>query len=741
MADGSSGMRHTFKKFSDIGSQFIKFGAVGVINTVLSYLITNVSYYGFRLHEQICNLLSFVITVLISYLLNSRFVFRQQEGERQPWYKELAKVYASYALTELVLMGVLLFVQERLWGIPHFIATLVNLCVTVPLNFVLNKFWAYRRRDAKASSKAGWDHWIYAVFTGMAVVCGIIWSCTNLGYDSEYQIAMAYRLLRGDRMFVEMWEPHQTSALPLAALMWIYTSLAHTTTGIVLYLQICGILIRGAVTAVLYRTLRSDLDKPLAYGMSLLYFMIAPKDFALPDFSNLQLWSSTLLFCCIWTYLRKDVPKSRFLIAGSVFLCLEVLAYPSCVIVFPGVLGLLIFCNPHGRRGKDCAIVTGVCAVLGLVTLACFTVGTSPEVLVACVKGMLALEPTHTVSMAEKWCNYGKELLQIGAVLAVCGVIGWGIGSVLRVISGRLDRMRKSGSAKGGTSQDRVWESGIARGLWMPGCAAVLLTGFAINILSAERRYAYSVILLFIMGLGLWGYKILNEKEKNLYICGTLLGVLGLIATLFLTNLPFPASVPYALLAVICAMVPILRQVEKTGWESLKRMAYTCFLCFVALLAFRCVCVRTPLSGKGQICSTFSDLSVVRDGPALGIISDEAGVCVQRDSYPEWKEYIREGDKVWIVGSIADTLGYLYEDVEVAAPSTTSTPSYSEAVLEYWRLNPDKYPDVIVAEGYMGELSYELLTNPWFLPWIEEEYRPEYTVEGKYWTYFFREKR
>ena len=135
-----------FQKLPPSLRQFLKFGMVGAVNTVLSYLITNACYYGFHLHEQICNLLSFLITVLISYLLNSRFVFRQREGERQPWYKALAKVYASYALTELVLMGILLFVQERLLGIPHYIATFLNLCITVPLNFLLNKFWAYRKK-------------------------------------------------------------------------------------------------------------------------------------------------------------------------------------------------------------------------------------------------------------------------------------------------------------------------------------------------------------------------------------------------------------------------------------------------------------------------------------------------------------------------------------------------------------------------------------------------------------------
>lgn len=126
--------------------QFIKFGLVGGLNVVLSYLITNGCYYSLHLHEQISNFISFVITVLISYLLNSRFVFEPEEGEQQPWYRALAKVYASYALTELLLTGILLFIEVRLLLIPHYFATLINLCVTVPLNFILNKFWAYRKQ-------------------------------------------------------------------------------------------------------------------------------------------------------------------------------------------------------------------------------------------------------------------------------------------------------------------------------------------------------------------------------------------------------------------------------------------------------------------------------------------------------------------------------------------------------------------------------------------------------------------
>ena len=123
--------------------QFIKFGMVGAVNTVLSYTITNAGYYLLHMHEQVCNIIAFIITVFISFLLNGKFVFNEIE-EKPNFWKSLVKVYASYSITGLFLTALLLFVEEQTLGIPHYIATLMNLVITIPLNFVLNKFWAYK---------------------------------------------------------------------------------------------------------------------------------------------------------------------------------------------------------------------------------------------------------------------------------------------------------------------------------------------------------------------------------------------------------------------------------------------------------------------------------------------------------------------------------------------------------------------------------------------------------------------
>jgi len=125
--------------------QFVKFGMVGGINTVLSYCIVNGGYYFLHINEQICNASAFIITVFISFLLNSKFVFKV-EGKKQPWILALLKVYVSYSVTGLFLSAGLIALETKVLGIPLFIGTFVNLIITIPINFLLNKFWAYKKR-------------------------------------------------------------------------------------------------------------------------------------------------------------------------------------------------------------------------------------------------------------------------------------------------------------------------------------------------------------------------------------------------------------------------------------------------------------------------------------------------------------------------------------------------------------------------------------------------------------------
>lgn len=129
--------------------QFIKFGLVGVTNTAVSYVIyALIIWLGG--HYLLGSVVSFIISVAWSFLLNNRFVFRKEDGETRVWWKALLKAYVSYAATGLVLVNILLYLWIDVFGVNQYLAFFLNLVLTIPANFLLNKLWAFRKEPAAA---------------------------------------------------------------------------------------------------------------------------------------------------------------------------------------------------------------------------------------------------------------------------------------------------------------------------------------------------------------------------------------------------------------------------------------------------------------------------------------------------------------------------------------------------------------------------------------------------------------
>lgn len=135
--------------------QFIKFCIIGVSNTIISYLlyvcglwILN-SFGNFQYSYLIATLFAFLLSVLWSFYWNNRAVFVLAEGQTRSIWRSLAKTYISYSLTGVWLSGVLLIVWVDICGISELIAPLINLVFTVPINFFINKFWAFKARRSE----------------------------------------------------------------------------------------------------------------------------------------------------------------------------------------------------------------------------------------------------------------------------------------------------------------------------------------------------------------------------------------------------------------------------------------------------------------------------------------------------------------------------------------------------------------------------------------------------------------
>lgn len=132
--------------------QFVKFGIVGLSNTIISYVIYIVSLLLFRQMEiliesgyLVAQVIAFVLSVLWSFYWNNKIVFNLQEGEDRSVFRALIRTFISYSFTGLFLNSILLIFWIKVLHISEFIAPIINLLVSVPLNSVINKFWALKK--------------------------------------------------------------------------------------------------------------------------------------------------------------------------------------------------------------------------------------------------------------------------------------------------------------------------------------------------------------------------------------------------------------------------------------------------------------------------------------------------------------------------------------------------------------------------------------------------------------------
>ena len=162
--------------------QFIKFGIVGVSNTLVNYIVYLI-FFSIGVPYLIANALGFIISVLNAWFWGSRFVFKEDETkQKRVWWQVLLKTYASYLLgffinsfllwvwvdvlnvgqyfsfvgdilngvTGIVGMQPKEYTAETLSGI---VGPIINIFVVVPINFVINKFWAYRQKKIPENAK------------------------------------------------------------------------------------------------------------------------------------------------------------------------------------------------------------------------------------------------------------------------------------------------------------------------------------------------------------------------------------------------------------------------------------------------------------------------------------------------------------------------------------------------------------------------------------------------------------
>ncbi len=528
----------------------------------------------------------------------------------------------------------------------------------------------------------------------------------DFDYDSGYAAAIGYRLLSGDRMFSEMWEPHQTSAFLCAFLEFIYIKIAGTTTGIILYLHICGTLIKAGVAAVFFKALKKIFTADTAFITSCIFMILSPKLLIIPEYSNMQVYSSVLFFSFLIMFITEK--KTKYLALASASLFLAVLSYPSCVIMW--IAALIILFKYTEKGAKNSIILTLICLGLGIIYLAYFAITLGPDAFICGISHIATSDPSHSAGPLSKIAGYVKDLLVIGVAYLIIAAVS----ALAAVITGKV---KKTGNEN--FRRYFITSFLILCGIW--------------HVCDALMMYTDLCFLEFQTGLMIAGILLAagrKDGKKDALTIALIISVFQLFSTAILSNLSLHSSLGYMILGV-CLSFSYLYENE-TGFVRIFPVIPIVFtgLFIVRSMSF-CYINLTDIAG------------VSKKGPMIGIFSEYMGPFILDRTYEEWQEIIPEGSTVLISGNCgmmdgASSLEYLFKDVEIAVKDTQTSCVLDESQALYWQEHPDKIPDVVEIVCWYGESKEP--EDSWLMNWLYENYDEEVVGEmyydGSYRRYF-----
>ena len=527
----------------------------------------------------------------------------------------------------------------------------------------------------------------------------------GLEIDEEYAFSLGFRLVKGDRLFYTMWEPHQLSALPAALVLALYTAIAGTTTGALLFVRAVVLVCKAAMSAVFYRDFKQTIGRHGALLSAVVLFVYTPKWFLGPDYISQQFHFTVAAFLCFYHYYTHVFRRPWLVVLGAVCACFSFLAFPqsalAAAVIFIGMVLL-------GRRGKEptiCKIPRGaVLFVLGcMACAAAFLAYVLPGMGLTVFLQRVSLilnDPQYDFTTSQRLALLASQALNTAKFLAkplaasvVLCLLWW---------------------AK--TRQKRDWTD-LALNLWAI-LAALLCAVRAVADSSSDERYFMPALVLAVA----WAFrKGRGTAREPLFWLGFLPGIAAYAFILRSTLLGFSATFMYLTWPALCGCFAMLarRQMEP---EQEKLPQGQCVL--AALLVFLLVCRFwcVLVTGWKPANVVTANLKQITAGPTAGTWADEKAADMQMALYEALEPFA--GKQVLQAIGEQHGLGFMMAGgtLTIGQASVISGTDSDPRFIQYYEELPEKRPDVILYD------EAEVRDMAAFHAWIEENF----TITARY---------
>lgn len=118
--------------------RFIKFGIVGILNTGLNwglfYLLNLIGLYYI-----ISNIIAYSISVVHSYIWNSKWVFESKFNDK----KKSSFKFIILNLIGLLINSILMYLLVDIFKLVKMTSLIITTIIVMIINYVVNKLWTF----------------------------------------------------------------------------------------------------------------------------------------------------------------------------------------------------------------------------------------------------------------------------------------------------------------------------------------------------------------------------------------------------------------------------------------------------------------------------------------------------------------------------------------------------------------------------------------------------------------------
>ena len=544
---------------------------------------------------------------------------------------------------------------------------------------------------------------VLALLCAATLVVMVRSAFVGLEIDEEYALSLGYRLVSGDRLFYSMWEPHQLSSLPAAALLAVFIGITGGTTGVLVFFRLVVLVCKAGMSYVFYREFRRDLGRPAALLAALVLFAFVPKWFLGPDYTGQQFHWTLAAFLCLHHYVTRGCRQLWLVPLGAVCACFGYLAFPQSAAAFAVLwVGMLILGKRRGEP-KACGawVLLGSCAVCGAAFLVYALSGVGFSISLLLDRLTLILhDPQYNFTTAERMA------LLAGQALTVARSLLWPL-LASAALSAALYLIKR-----------QPVTAGRLLNFWAA-LAAVQCLLRAVKDGSLDERQFVPVVVL----AGAWAFWQGRGRPGNaeLFWLGYLPGLAAYAMILRSTLLGLAPTFMYLTWPAVCGMLALVNHADDAKARRAEGM-----LCLAAMLAFLLVCRVWCVQTTGWKAADVTDTPLVRitTGPAKGIYADAKAADMQECLCEALQPYAGQP----ILQAIGEQhgLGFLMADgtLQVAQASVISGTDSDPRFEQYYADVPGKEPRVILYD------DAEVRDMAEFHSWLEASFTivDRYTV-------------